>query len=111
MKIGFIGYGNVSAARGARRVAKHGHCSGGRDAGVSFDGRRSVALHCGDDAGPTAKAHAPIEETACEARDLGGPRYARVLEHAAGVVIELLLSGRDPRTVLDLLQPEAKPIG
>jgi hypothetical protein len=43
--------------------------------------------------------------------DLGELKYARLLESAAAIVIKLLFSGRDPHTVLNLIQPEVKPIG
>lgn len=51
-----------------------------------------------------------IQDTGSEPSDLGGLRYARLLEPAAAIVIKFLLSGRDPRTVLNLIQPEAKPV-
>lgn len=46
----------------------------------------------------------------CDPVDIGELKYARLPEPAAAIVIKLLLSGRDPHTVLNLIQPEAKPI-
>ncbi len=36
--------------------------------------------------------------------------YARLLEPTAAIVIKLLFSGHDARTVLNLIQPEVKAI-
>lgn len=76
-----------------------------------FDGRRLVTLHCGDDAGAKRAVAGLIEAVGSEAVDLGELKYARLLESAAGIVIKLLVGGRDPRTVLNLIQPEVGRIG
>ena len=77
----------------------------------TFDGRRLVVLHCGDDAEAKRQVATLIEGIGCEPVDLGELKYARLLEPAAAMVIKFLLSGRDPHTVLNLIQPESKPIG
>ncbi len=75
-----------------------------------FDGRRLVTMYCGDDANAKAQVRQLIEEVGSEALDLGALRFARLLEPAAAIVIKLLMSGRDPHTVLNLIQPEVKAI-
>jgi len=75
-----------------------------------FDDRQLVTLYCGDDATANAQVVKLIECLGCEAVDLGGLKYARLLEPAACIVIKFLFSGRDVHTVLNLIQPEAKPI-
>lgn len=75
-----------------------------------FDGRRLVTLYCGDDAGAKASVAELIEDVGSEPFDLGELRYARLLEPVASIVIKLLFAGRDPYTVLNLIQPEVKPI-
>lgn len=75
-----------------------------------FDGRRLVVLHCGDDAEAKRQVAILIGDVGCDAVDIGELKYARLLEPAAAIVIKLLLSGRDPHTVLNLVQPEAKPV-
>ena len=75
-----------------------------------FDGRRLVALYCGDDADAKRRIATLITDIGCEAADVGDLKYARLLEPAAAIVIKFLFSGRDPHTVLNLIQPEAKPI-
>ena len=75
-----------------------------------FDGRKLVVLHCGDDAAAKAGVAGLIREIGAEPVDAGELKYARLLEAAAGIVIKLLFSGRDPHTVLNLIQPEVKPI-
>jgi 8-hydroxy-5-deazaflavin:NADPH oxidoreductase len=75
-----------------------------------FDGRPLTVLYCGDDAGAKQTVSALIAELGCEPVDVGELRYARLLEAAAAIVIKFLFSGRDPRTVLNFIQPESKPI-
>lgn len=75
-----------------------------------FDGRKLTALFCGDDADAKATVAALIEQLGCEAVDIGELKYARLLEAAACIVIKFLFSGRDRRTVLNLIQPEVKPV-
>ncbi len=76
----------------------------------TFDGRRLVTLYCGDDVSAKQTVSALIADIGCEPVDLGELRYARLLEPAAAIVIKFLMSGRDPHTVLNLIQPESKPI-
>ncbi|MGH8606451.1 MAG: NADPH-dependent F420 reductase [Gammaproteobacteria bacterium] len=75
-----------------------------------FDGRRLVTLFCGDDVGAKRQVATLIEDIGCEPVDLGELKYARLLEPAAAIVIKFLFAGRDPHTVLNLVQPESKPI-
>jgi predicted dinucleotide-binding enzyme len=75
-----------------------------------FDGRRLAALYCGDDAAAKGKVAGLIADVGAEPVDVGELRYARLLEAAAAIVIKFLFSGRDPRTVLNLIQPERKPV-
>jgi predicted dinucleotide-binding enzyme len=75
-----------------------------------FDGRRLVVLYCGDDAAAKQKVAGLIENTGGEPADLGELKYARLLEPAAAIVIKFILAGRDPHTVLNLIQPEVKRI-
>jgi len=51
-----------------------------------------------------------IRDVGAEPRRLGGNAHADQLEGAAGIVITFLFGGRDPMTVLNLLQPEVKPV-
>ncbi|MEH2390689.1 MAG: NAD(P)-binding domain-containing protein [Nostoc sp.] len=76
----------------------------------NFDGRRLVTLYCGDDTDAKRQVASLIEDVGSEPVDLGELKYARLLESAAAIVIKLLFSGRDPYTVLNLIQPEVKPI-
>ena len=75
-----------------------------------FDGRRLVVLYCGDDAPAKREAAELIADVGCDPVDLGELKYARLLEPAAAIVIKFLMSGRDVKTVLNLIQPEAKPV-
>lgn len=75
-----------------------------------FDGRKLTALYCGDDAAAKAKIAELIGELGCEPVDVGALRYARLLEASAAIVIKFLFAGRDARTVLNLIQPESKPL-
>jgi 8-hydroxy-5-deazaflavin:NADPH oxidoreductase len=73
----------------------------------TFDGRRLVVLYCGHDKAKDAVERL-IRDTGCEPLDLGGIEKSRLLEPAAGIVIQLLFSGRDHRTVLNVIQPEVQ---
>jgi predicted dinucleotide-binding enzyme len=75
-----------------------------------FDGRELVVLYCGNDEGAKTQVAQPIELVGCHHVDIGELKYARLLEAAAAIVIKLLFLGRDPRTVLNLIQPEVKEI-
>jgi predicted dinucleotide-binding enzyme len=74
-----------------------------------YDGRKLVVLYCGNDDAAKGRAVTLIELIGCDHVDLGELKYARLLESAAAIVIELLFSGRDPHTVLNLIQPEVNP--
>ncbi|MEM9598754.1 MAG: NAD(P)-binding domain-containing protein [Acidobacteriota bacterium] len=75
-----------------------------------FDGRRLVTLYCGDHGPAKARVAELIEGIGSEPVDAGELKYSRLLEASAGLVIKFLFSGRDLRTVLNLIQPESKPI-
>ncbi len=75
-----------------------------------FDDRKLVTLYCGDNAEAKSRIATLITDIGCEALDLGELKYARSLEPAAAIVIKLLFAGHDSHTVLNLIQPEAKPI-
>jgi predicted dinucleotide-binding enzyme len=75
-----------------------------------FDGRKLAVMYCGDDAASKGKVADLIREIGADPVDVGELKYARLLEAATGIVIKLLFSGRDSHTVLNLIQPELKPI-
>ena len=75
-----------------------------------FDGRKLVVLYCGDDSVAKSKVAELIERLGCEPVDVGELRYSTLLEASACIVIKFLFSGRDMHTVLNLIQPEVKPI-
>ena len=75
-----------------------------------FDGRRLATLYCGDDGPAKARVAELIEVVGSEPVDAGELRYSRLLEASACLVIKFLFSGRYMRTVLNLIQPESKPI-
>lgn len=75
-----------------------------------FDGGKLVTLYCGDDSAAKAKIAELIECLGCEPVDVGELKYSRLLEASACIVIKFLFSGRDLRTVLNLIQPEVIPI-
>jgi len=77
---------------------------------LAFDGRPLACLYCGDDIGAKRKATDLIKDVGADPVDLGDLDRARLLEPAADIVIQLLFAGRDPQTVLNLIQPEVKPI-
>ncbi|MEM7627176.1 MAG: NAD(P)-binding domain-containing protein [Planctomycetota bacterium] len=101
----------ADAAPGARVVKAFNMCQAKvweMDPPV-FDGRRLVTMICGDDTDAKATVAALVEAVGSEPLDVGGLPYARQLEACASLVIKLLLSGHDPYTVLNLIQPEVKP--
>ncbi len=75
-----------------------------------FDGRKLVALYCGDESAAKETVAQLIEGLGCDPVDVGELKYSRLLEASACIVIKFLFSGRDMRTVLNLIQPEVKPI-
>ena len=75
-----------------------------------FDGRKLVTLYCGDESGAKSKVAELIECLGCDPVDVGELKYSRLLEASACIVIKFLFSGRDMRTVLNLIQPEVKSI-
>ncbi len=102
----------ASAAPAARVVKAFNMCQArvwGMDPPL-FDGRRLVTLFCGDDAEAKGQVATLIEAVGSEPVDVGELKYARLLEASAALVIKFLMSGRDPHTVLNLIQPEVKSI-
>lgn len=75
-----------------------------------FDGRKLAALYCADDESAKSKTAELIGDLGCEPVDVGELKYSRLLEAGAAMVIKFLFAGRDARTVLNLIQPESKPI-
>ncbi len=75
-----------------------------------FDGRKLATLFCGDDTDAKGKVASLIESIGSDPVDIGELVYSRLLEASACIVIKLLFSGRDLHTVLNLVQPEIKPI-
>jgi predicted dinucleotide-binding enzyme len=75
-----------------------------------IDGRRVAVLLAGDNAAAKDAVAGLVEDVGCEPVDLGELKYARLLEPAAAIVIKMLFSGRDKHTMLNLIQPERKPI-
>lgn len=76
----------------------------------TFDGRKLACMFCGDDIGAKKKVTELIKDVGADPVDLGNLDRARLLEPAANIVIQLLFSGREKTTVLNLIQPEMKPI-
>lgn len=76
----------------------------------TFDGRKLVAMLAGDDDAAKSQVAELVRDVGAEPADIGQLVHARLLEAAAALVIKLLSAGRDPFTVLNLIQPEVKPI-
>ena len=76
-----------------------------------FDGRPLVVPIAGNDDAAKEAVSSLVAEIGAEAVDCGDARHGRHLEGIAGAVIRLLFSGRDPRTVFNLIQPERRPTG
>ncbi|MGF1477261.1 MAG: NADPH-dependent F420 reductase [Geminicoccaceae bacterium] len=68
-----------------------------------FDGRRLQVFICGDNADAKDHVRELVGDVGCETIDLGGLAFAPHIEHAAAIVIKLLFGGRDPLTVLNLV--------
>ena len=77
---------------------------------ILIDGRQHTTPFCGDDHDAKAIVAKLISATGSEPVDMGELKYARQLEAMASLVIKLLMSGRDPMTCFQLIQPETKPI-
>ena len=69
-----------------------------------------LLCYCGDDAPAKSRVAELIGDVGCEPVDVGELRYSRPLEACAALVIKFIFAGRDARTVLNLIQPEEKPI-
>ena len=77
---------------------------------IMIDGRRHTTLYCGDDDAAKQTVATLIDQVGSDPVDAGGLKYAHQLECCAGLVIKFLMSGRDPMTCLQLIQPESKPV-
>ena len=77
---------------------------------IMIDGRKHTTLYCGDDDAAKQQVATLIDQVGSDPVDAGGLRYAHQLECCAGLIIKFLMSGRDPMTCLQLIQPEAKPV-
>lgn len=76
-----------------------------------FDGRTLVTMYAGDHPQANLQTAELIRDIGSEPLELGPLRHAQQLEAMASVVIKFLMSGRDPYTVLNFIQPEVRPIG
>ena len=79
------------------------------DPDMTYDGRRMVVLYTADDGSDPVIAEL-IGDVGAEPLRLGGNAHAYQLEAAAAIVIKFLFAGRDPKTIFNFIQPEAKPI-
>jgi predicted dinucleotide-binding enzyme len=68
-----------------------------------FDGRRLVVPYCGDHPEGHEPARELITDLGAEPLLVGDLRHAHHLEAMAAIVISLLFGGRDPHTVLNLV--------
>jgi predicted dinucleotide-binding enzyme len=68
-----------------------------------FDGRRLVVPYCGDHPAAHESTRELIRDIGGEPLLAGGLRHAQYLEATAAIVIALLWGGRDPHTVLNLV--------
>ncbi|MBO6757473.1 MAG: NAD(P)-binding domain-containing protein [Roseibium sp.] len=80
------------------------------DPDMSYDGRPLVTLYTSDDPAADAVVEALIRDVGAEPVKHGGNLHAYQLEAAAAIVIKFLFAGRDTHTVLNLIQPEIKPV-
>ena len=71
-----------------------------------FDGRRLVTFTCASDDRARRVVKELVEATGSEPLDLGDLTCARRLESLAGIVIQLLITGSDPHTVVNLIRPD-----
>ncbi|MEM9332215.1 MAG: NAD(P)-binding domain-containing protein [Pseudomonadota bacterium] len=74
-----------------------------------YDGRQMVVLYTADEAADDVFT-ALISDVGAEPLRLGGNAHAYQLEAAAAIVIKFLFAGHDPKTILNIIQPEKKPI-
>ena len=77
---------------------------------IELDGRRFTVPICGESKEAKAQVVRLIESMGAQAWDAGGIAYASQIESVAAMTIQLLMSGHDPHTAFNLIQPEQKPI-
>ncbi len=77
---------------------------------ILIDGRKHTTLYCGDDDAAKRQVATLIEAVGSDPVDAGGLMYAHQLEAAAALIIKFLMSGRDPMTCFQLIQPEFRPV-
>lgn len=75
-----------------------------------FDGRTLVTPICGNDESAKTAVARLVEAVGSQPLDIGDIRQSRKLEAVAAVVIQQLMTGGDPHTVLNLIRPEVKSI-
>ena len=80
-----------------------------RDLDMTYDGRQMVVLYTADEEVEDVFATL-IADVGAEPLRLGGNAHAYKLEAAAAIVIQFLFAGRDPKTILNFIQPERKPV-
>jgi len=79
------------------------------DPDMTYDGRQMVTLYTADEAADGIISELIADVGAAPLR-LGDNAHAYQLEAAAAMVIKFLFAGRDPHTIFNFIQPEAKPI-
>lgn len=79
------------------------------DPDMTYDGRQMVTLYTADEAADAVIA-ALIADVGAAPLRLGDNGHAYQLEAAAAMVIKFLFAGRDPHTIFNFIQPEAKSI-
>ena len=75
---------------------------------MAYDGRTMVTLFTAETERASAVIAALIRDVGSEPLRLGGNAHAYQLEAAAAIVIKFLFAGRDPHTIFNFIQPEAK---
>ncbi len=80
------------------------------DPDMTYDGRTMVTLYTADDDRASDAIAELIADVGSEPLKLGGNAHAYQLEAAAAIVIKFLFAGRDPHTIFNFIQPEAKPV-
>jgi hypothetical protein len=70
-----------------------------------FDGRPLAVPYCGDSAAAKSNVRSLIAELGCSPVDIGPLHRARHLEAMAAIVIGLLFTGYDSKTVFNLITP------
>ena len=80
------------------------------DPDMTYDGRTMVTLYTADTQRASEVLATLIADVGSEPLKLGGNAHAYQLEAAAAIVIKLLFAGHDRHTILNVIQPESKPV-